>query len=95
MPEHCPVCNQNYFPEVGFYWGAMYVSYFLTVGFSAINVVLIGLLFGWNLWYLVFGNAAILLLSNPIFYRYARVLWLQLNTHFSKEEFDKAKVLTP
>lgn len=34
---HCPKCGQNYFPEPGFYWGAMFISYigsgFFSLGF--------------------------------------------------------------
>jgi hypothetical protein len=91
MPEQCPKCSQSFFPEVGFYWGAMYMSYGLTVFSSVINVLLIGYFSNWNLLLMVLGNTAILLLSNPVFYRYARVLWLQVNTPFSKEELEKAK----
>ena len=31
MPPRCPVCNQSYFPEVGFYYGAMYISYMVSI----------------------------------------------------------------
>jgi len=27
MPDRCPVCNQNYTPEPGFWFGAMFISY--------------------------------------------------------------------
>lgn len=89
MPAHCPVCGISFFPETGFYWGAMYISYVITVFFSAINVVVIGLLSGWNIYALLIGNALLLGLGFPLFFRFARVLWLQLNMPFSKEEFEK------
>ncbi|MEL6924222.1 MAG: DUF983 domain-containing protein, partial [Bacteroidota bacterium] len=30
MPERCPNCGQNYMPEPGFYYGAMFISYIWT-----------------------------------------------------------------
>src|SRR5947208_2929246 len=60
MPKNCPVCGISFFPETGFYWGSMYISYVMTVFFSAINVVLIGLISHWNITALVVGNAVLL-----------------------------------
>ena len=79
----------SFFPETGFYWGSMYISYVITVLFSAVNVVVIGLLSGWNIYALLIGNAILLGLGFPLFFRFSRVLWLQLNMPFSKEEFEK------
>ncbi len=30
MPSHCPSCGQNYMPEPGFWYGAMFISYIWT-----------------------------------------------------------------
>src|SRR5215831_7575260 len=92
MPKNCPVCGYSFFPETGFYWGAMYMSYILTVAFSAVSVVIIGVLSHWNLYALIFGNIFLLAIGFPIFFRYSRVLWLQLNTPFDKELFRKIAV---
>jgi hypothetical protein len=91
MPSHCALCGRSFFPETGFYWGAMYMSYVMTVMFSAVNVVMIGFIFGWDMCLLIGGNTLLLIGSFPLFYRYARVLWLQLNTPFSPEAFEKTK----
>ena len=40
MPAACSVCGQAFEPEVGFYWGAMYISY----GFSTIIVAVVGVM---------------------------------------------------
>lgn len=40
MHENCPVCGQKYEIEPGFFWGSMYVSYFITVAI----VLLVGVL---------------------------------------------------
>jgi len=91
MPESCPVCGRSFFPEPGFYWGAMYMSYGLTVFSSIFNVLLIGLIFGFEIEPLIIGNTVLLILLFPLFFRYARVLWLQLNTPFSREAFREAE----
>ena len=95
MPPECPVCGVTFFPETGFYWGAMYMSYGLTILSSMINVGLIGLIFGFEIYPLIIGNTVLLILMFPLFFRYARVIWLQLNTPFSIEEFNKAEALQP
>lgn len=41
MPAACSVCGQAFEPEVGFYWGAMYVSYGFSTFIVAIVVVLL------------------------------------------------------
>ena len=48
MPLQCPACGQPFVIETGFYWGAMYISYILTVFFSAINVLVLWFLFGFG-----------------------------------------------
>jgi hypothetical protein len=48
------------------------MSYVFTVVFSAINVVLIGLAFGFEIIPLIVGNALLLCLSFPLFFRYSR-----------------------
>ncbi len=46
MNQHCSNCQLNFVPEVGFYWGATYVSYAFTVAFSAFTFVISVMLFG-------------------------------------------------
>lgn len=38
--EHCPKCGQNYFPEPGFYYGAMFISY-IGSGFFCLGFVML------------------------------------------------------
>lgn len=46
MHEHCPVCNVKFEPEIGFYWGAMYISYAISVAVAVTLCVAIRVLFG-------------------------------------------------
>lgn len=75
----CSHCNLNFIPEIGFYWGATYVAYALTVAFSGFTFAVSTLLFGFmnslSLTY-VWVNAALLFFISPLSFRFSRVLWL-------------------
>lgn len=77
--KECPNCHLDFIPEVGFYWGATYVAYAITVAFSIVTFGISSLIFGFmnslNFNY-VFVNAALLLLFCPLFFRFSRMLWL-------------------
>jgi uncharacterized protein (DUF983 family) len=77
MYEDCVACGQYYEPEVGFYWGAMYISY----GFSTGIVFLTGVLLYYlandpPVWVYITTVAAIVVLLTPLLFRYARVVML-------------------
>ena len=77
MYEDCVACRQYYEPEVGFYWGAMYISY----GFSTGIVFLTGVLLYYlandpPVWGYITVVAAIVLALTPLLFRYARVVML-------------------
>ncbi|SFQ73080.1 DUF983 domain-containing protein [Hymenobacter arizonensis] len=77
MPEACQVCAQAFEPEVGFYWGAMYISY----GFSTVIVAIVGVMLYFlandpEVWVYVVAVAAAVLLFTPLMFRYARAVML-------------------
>jgi len=80
MNKICPVCSQPLDIEVGFYFGAGYVSYALTVAFSAVTFILwlrfIGLNDETNLFYWLVINAALMLSVQPWLMRVSRTGWL-------------------
>jgi uncharacterized protein (DUF983 family) len=79
MPEHCPVCQFRYEVELGFYWGAMYISYGLAVGIVlAVGLVLYYLAGDPPLWVYAVTVTSAITLSTTILFRYARVLMLYL-----------------
>lgn len=81
MYDHCPVCNQKYDLETGFWYGTGYVSYALAVAVSATTfvawLVLIGVsvddnrIFGW----LIF-NCLLLVIIQPWLMRVSRAVYL-------------------
>ncbi|MBF9238188.1 DUF983 domain-containing protein [Hymenobacter sp. BT683] len=77
MPAACPVCAQAFEPEVGFYWGAMYISY----GFSTLIVAIVGVLVYFlgndpDVWVYVLVVALAVLGFTPLLFRYARAVML-------------------
>ena len=79
MYEHCPVCGQQYEIELGFYWGAMYISYaFSVIIVLAVGVALYYLANDPPTWVYLVTVAGIVLLFTPLLFRYARVLMLYL-----------------
>ena len=78
MNSNCPVCNEDFRREPGYYFGATYVSYALTVAFGVGLFLLLCVGFKMEVipFLLVFSCLLILLL--PVFYRYARLIWIHM-----------------
>ncbi|MCO5236898.1 MAG: DUF983 domain-containing protein [Chitinophagaceae bacterium] len=83
MHRVCPVCKQPTDIEVGFYYGTAYVSYAITVAFSAFTFIAWWLLIGvsvqpgdfrWFWWGIT--NAVLLIVLQPVFMRLSRSLWI-------------------
>ncbi|WP_242922305.1 DUF983 domain-containing protein [Pontibacter liquoris] len=77
MHENCPVCGLHYEVELGFFWGAMYISY----AFSVIIVLLTGISLYYlandpDMWVYLTVVASTVLILTPILFRYARILLL-------------------
>lgn len=90
MPAHCTVCGADFFPEPGFYYGAMYISYAMTVGIclvtAGIEIFTIGFLPN-----LIIGSiVAMMMILYPFMLRYSRAIWIYIFLHFNQQEFDKA-----
>ena len=79
MHDHCDHCQLEFSPETGFYWGATYMSYAITVAFScftfAISTMLFGFMKSLSLNY-VLVNGILLVLFSPVFFRFSRLSWL-------------------
>jgi hypothetical protein len=89
MQERCDVCGFKFEPETGFYYGAMYTAYGLSVGLS----ILIFLFFWFMsaefkpLIYLIV-NAAVLLILFPVTFRLSRSIWLNTLYHYQPGPYD-------
>ena len=82
MPDRCPVCNQKFMPEPGFYYGAMFISYGIW-GWMSLAIV------GGLMWFGGLGvNASfgvLILLSAILFpwiFRISRSVWIHINVKY-------------
>jgi hypothetical protein len=81
MHKTCPVCNQPFDIEVGFYYGSSYVSYAFAIALSAISFVAWWLILGFSLddnrfFFWLGFNTLLLIVAQPYLMRVARTGWL-------------------
>lgn len=86
MPHNCPVCNEDYERETGFYYGAMYVSYGLTVTFGVGVFLLVSVILGFDVvtFLITFGVLQVLLM--PVFYRLSRLVWINFFVRYKEKK---------
>lgn len=78
MHDKCPHCDVRLEPEPGFYQGAMYVGYGITIGcIMAISAILY-LLNTSSEWTYIGTIIAFMVLIAPLNYRYSRIIYLYL-----------------
>jgi uncharacterized protein (DUF983 family) len=90
MPDHCPVCNQKYNLELGFWYGTAYVSYALAVALSVSTfvawLVLIGVSTEDNrIFYWLVINAILLVVLQPWLMRLSRVVYIRFFIRYDKD----------
>ena len=85
MDERCTECGQNFEPEPGFYYGAMFISYiimgWLFLGIAAFLIWVAG----WSVNASLFTIVAIDLLFFIYFYRLSRSIWIHLNIRYKSD----------
>lgn len=85
MKPHCEKCGQSYEPEAGFYYGAMYVSYALGVAFMVAPSLLMSYFFDVSFGVLLTFIITMYVVGFPLFFRYARNIWLNIFVKFDEE----------
>ncbi len=90
MHKECPVCEQPFNIEVGFYYGSGYVSYALTVAISVASFIAWWALIGFSIrdnriFYWIGINGVILLALQPYLMRLARTGWLSFFVKYDKD----------
>ncbi|MEO6903951.1 MAG: DUF983 domain-containing protein [Bacteroidia bacterium] len=83
MNSNCAVCNENFKRETGFYFGAAYVSYGLTVAFGIGLYLLLDVLFHMETLHFLIIFTILLIILLPIFYRLARIIWINMFVKYS------------
>ena len=88
MPSHCSHCNLKYQPEPGYFFGAMYVSYALSITLAGVIWFFLTLL-GLSFWVVIWTVILVLMLTIPPMFKYSRAIWLNFFMHFDEEEYKK------
>ena len=76
MHERCPVCGLKFEREPGYFIGAMYMSYALTLPSMALVFLVVRRLVQWPFDVTVFATFIAYLPAVPFVMRMARVLWI-------------------
>jgi len=91
MPDQCPYCGQNYNPEPGFYYGAMFVSYIFTAWFCMLFVMF----FHWVLDWSIAASFGLLIAVCALFFVYifrlARAIWLNITFRYDPTQAEMAR----
>ena len=82
--ESCSKCGLKYMIEPSFFYGAMYVSYAITVA-MAVAVFVICQLLNLSLVTSLISILVVLILSNPFVMRISRLLYINLFIHFKPD----------
>ena len=79
LHETCPLCHRKYEMEPGFYYGALFVSYALSIAFSllafGITWLIAPQLSIWGFMVVVVGLTA---LAAPYLYALSKILWANM-----------------
>ena len=87
MHIHCSNCHLKYEKEPGFFYGAMYVSYGLTVAISITTFILTYLIYpDTDAWYHILFISIVSLFFAPLNYRWSRMIWMNMFSSFKPQK---------
>ncbi len=86
MHERCPLCNLKFDREPGYFLGAMYISYGLSVVIIASLAALFWLTTGWWITKDTIWAVIVFLPMAPAITLFSRVLWIYLDQSIDPEE---------
>ncbi len=91
MHKSCSCCGQLYEPETGFYYGAMYVSYGVSILLMFIPAAV--LYFGFDAGFplLLATVLGIYILSFPFVFRISRNIWLNMFVRFDSQAHEEGR----
>ena len=85
MNDHCSHCGLHYKIEPSFFYGAMYVSYGLTVAIGIATFIIANLFVGLNLIQTFIAIIVSLVVLTPITARLSRNIYINIFVHYEKE----------
>ncbi|MGL2963125.1 DUF983 domain-containing protein [Flavobacterium sp. RSB2_4_14] len=89
MHENCSHCGLHYQIEPSFFYGAMYVSYGLTVAIGIAAFIISKVFIGLSLVHSFIAIIAALIVLMPVTARLARNIYINIFVHFDKEAVKK------
>lgn len=78
MNRVCPVCGLEFEREQGYFVGAMYFGYALSIA-TVLPVVVAMVLLGYAAASIYVAACLVLAVLSPFLFRYSRVLWIHLD----------------
>lgn len=88
MHDRCKVCGQNFMPEPGFYYGAMFISYIMSSFFFLIVAGIAIIFFKWS----VEAAFGLIIFLGIILYlwvlRMSRTIWIHIMIKYDKQAKD-------
>jgi len=85
MHETCPVCGLKFEREPGYFLGAMYFSYLLSIPPVLFLMLLFWRFTPWRFDLVIMAAFVAYLPVVPLVTRYARVVWLYVDQHFDPQ----------
>jgi uncharacterized protein (DUF983 family) len=85
MAERCDKCGQPYFPEPGFYYGAMFINYILTGWFCVLFALLFVFGFSWSVNATFLALIPVCLVLFVWSFRLARAIWINIVVKYDRE----------
>lgn len=85
MHETCSHCGTRYKMEPSFFYGAMYVSYGLSIAFGVAAFIIANVFLGLGLIHSFIAIVATLIITFPIILRLSRNIWINMFIHFDKD----------
>jgi len=89
MLPGCEKCGQSYYPEPGFYFGSMFISYIITSFFSLSVVGFAMLVLDWSVEGAFGLLIGILAICYVWFFRTARSTWINVTIKYDPEAIKK------
>jgi len=90
MYDNCTACGHKYEKEHGFFYGAMYASYAITVAMSVATFVLTYLFYSLApYWLYIINILIVLVVLAPLNFRLGRLLWINIFTGYDPKAIEK------
>ncbi len=91
MNKNCSVCGQDFEPEPGFYYGAMFISYIFMGWFCLGFIALLHWGIGWSLEASFVALIAFYVLFFVGIFRLARAIWININVKYDPKKIQQTQ----